>query len=73
MADATCSQVVLSEIEEIFGELCVITDQWFADVKGELTHIQDFMAQISPQMVELMHRNTRSHRDDIMILHGLPK
>lgn len=54
-ADATRSQVVLREVEERFWDLHVITYQRFMDIRGELTHIQDSMTQISRQMVELMH------------------
>lgn len=63
MADATRSQMVLREVEERMGELQAVIEQRHADVKGELTQIQDSIAHLSRQMVELMrHHNAPPQR-----------
>lgn len=55
MAEATRSQMVLREVEERMGELRT-------EVKGELTQLQESMANLLRQMVDLMHHNAAPQR-----------
>lgn len=45
------------------GEIQTIIDQWFVDIKSELTHVQDSMSQVLCQLVELMHKNIDLQRE----------
>lgn len=44
------------------GEIQAVADQLHEDMKGELTLIQDSMAYLSRQVMELLHQNVNQPR-----------
>lgn len=59
MADATRSQIVLREIEERLAG----NEQKFEEMQGNLTTIQQSVANISQQLVEIMHLNNGQQKE----------
>lgn len=62
MAEATRSQVIRRDVDGRIEELQTIGDQRHAEVKGELTQIQNSMNMMSGQLMEVLHQNLNQAR-----------